>query len=685
MNSHSTTAKALDPVLLEILGNKFASVTEEMCLTLQRTGRTLYVKETADFVCALAGLDGRFFAYPRSIGVSGFVGLECMPTIEAAIANFGALEPGDVILTNDPYLSKGLSTHLPDLHMIEPYFHEGKIVAYGWCFVHSSDVGGRVASSISPTNTEIYQEGLRIPPLKLMKRGKMTLEVKLFLDLNSRTPEANMGDVRAMLASLTTGRRRIEQMLGQHGPDQMTAAQDELMAYAAGKAEAVLRQIPEGRYSFSDYLDDDATSRIPVRLSVAVEIKNGKVHLDFTGTDPQVAAAMNIPSCGRPHAWLTLRMLALVQTLDRSAPLNAGLLRPLTITAPKGSLVNPEEPAATGVRHAAAIRVNDILNGAFGLALPDVLPAAASGTVIPIVMSEPKPSGGRMVQVIEPLIGGTGGRKGHDGIDGRDSGISNLANNPVESVEAELGVEVLHYGLRPDSSGAGQWRGGCGMELSFRVLTDGSHILARGMERMLFRPWGQAGGFPGSPGSLVVNEGCPRERRLGKIDVLEVEAGDIVTFRTPGAGGWGDPMKRDPFAVLRDVQAGFVTVDFARRIYGVALVDGALDEEATQALRAGAMANDGTDFGPERNNWDGIFATGQMDRLNAALIAMPLSRRQGRRREIFETVLADLPSSFPRTPASGPHLEAAIKRLETCLSTIEIEPESRLNPNGETS
>ncbi|WP_109463855.1 hydantoinase B/oxoprolinase family protein [Albibacillus kandeliae] len=661
---------SLDPVLLEILGNKFASVTEEMCLTLQRTGRTLYVKETADFACALAGLDGRFFAYPRSIGVSGFVGLECLPAIEAVIEVQGALEPGDVILTNDPYRSTGLATHLPDLHMIEPYFHEGEIVAYGWCFVHCSDVGGRVPSSISPVNTEIFQEGLRIPPVKLMRRGEMSPEVRLFLDANSRTPDANMGDIRAMLASLATGRRRVAQMLGQHGQAELTAAQEALMSYAAGKAEAVLRQMPEGRYSFSDYLDDDAASRLPVRLSVTVEIKDGSVHLDFTGTDPQVATAMNIPSCGRPHAWLTLRMLALVQTLDRSAPLNAGLLRPLSIHTPLGTLVNPEEPAATGVRHAAAIRVNDILNGAFGLALPDVLPAAASGTVIPIVMSEPKPAGGRMVQVIEPLIGGTGARRGHDGVDGRDSGISNLANNPVETVEAELGVEVLHYGLRPDSGGAGQWRGGCGMELSFRVLTDGSHVLGRGMERLLFRPWGQAGGQPGQPGSLVINEGHPREHRLGKIDVLEVKSGDIVTFRTPGAGGYGDPMQRAPEAVLADVEAGFVTADHARRAYGVALCDGQIDHEATAALRKGAATNAGTVFGPERDTWDGIFAPELMDRLNAALLALPLSRRQSRRREIFETVLADLPSSFPRLPASDTQRETAIRRLETCLSTI---------------
>ena len=669
-----------DAVLLEILGNKFASATEEMCLTLQRTGRTLYVKETADFACALAGADGRFFAYPRSIGVSGFVGLECLPAIEAVEATFGKLEPHDVILTNDPYRSTGLSTHLPDLHMIEPYFHEGRIVAYGWCFVHCSDVGGRVPSSISPVNTEIFQEGLRIPPMKLMRRGEMVPEVRLFLDANSRTPEANIGDIRAMMAALATGRRRIERMVQQHGSECVVDAQSDLMAYAEGKARAVLMGVPEGVYRFSDYLDDDAQSRLPVRLNMTLTVEKGEVHLDFTGTDPQVATAMNIPSCGRPHAWLTLRVLALVQTLDPSAPLNAGLLRVLRITVPSGSLVNPKEPAATGVRHAAAIRVNDLLNGAFGLALPDVMPAAASGTVIPIVMSEPRADGGRTVQVIEPLIGGTGARRGHDGIDGRDSGISNLANNPAETVEAELGVEILTYALRPDSGGAGQWRGGCGLELSFRILTDGTDILGRGMERLVFRPWGQAGGGPGLSGALVVNEGMPRERRLGKIDVLTVDADDIVTFRTPGAGGWGDPLQRDPAAVLADIEGGFVTVKAAREIYGVVLRAESVDLEATRARRAEMAAGRpagaayATDFGPERDAWDAVFEPGLMDRLNAVLLGLPLSRRHPLRTRIFERVLESLPTQFPRSAGTAGQRETALNHLKRALDQLDDDP-----------
>jgi len=657
----------LDSVTLAILGNKLAAVSEEMCLTLQRTGRTLYVKETADFACALAGLDGRFFAYPRSIGVSGFVGLECLPTIEAV----GPLEPGDVILTNDPYRSVGLSTHLPDLHMIEPYFHDGKIIAYGWCFVHCSDVGGRVPSSISPVNTEIFQEGLRIPPVKLMKRGTMTPEVRLFLDANSRTPDANLGDIRAMLAALTAGRRRFEQTIAQHGVEAVATSAKDLIAYAAQKAHTVLKRVPEGTYSFSDYLDDDAATRLPVRVALAATFKDGTVHLDFTGTDPQVATAMNIPSLGRPHAWLTLRILALVNTLDPTTPLNAGLLDPVRITAPEGSLVNPQEPAATGVRHAAAIRVNDVLNGALGKALPDVMPAASSGTVIPVVMAEPNGRGGRRVQVVEPMIGGTGARFGRDGVDGRDSGISNLANNPVETVEAEMGVEITTYALRPDSGGAGQWRGGCGMELTFRILTDDTNVLGRGMERLLFRPWGSNGGKPGALAELIVNRGRKDERRLGKIDVLTVNAGDTVTFLTPGAGGWGDPARRDPQAVLRDVTNGFVSLDGAKAEYGVVIRDGAVDVKATEKQRAQiAASNEANSQGPERERWDAVFTAPMMDRINRALVALPGAARQRRRHEMFQSVLSSLPEDFPRSGAGDAAMKMAREKLKAVADSF---------------
>ncbi len=654
----------LDPLTLEILGNKLAAASEEMCLTLQRVGRTLYVKETADFACALAGLDGRFFAYPRSIGVSGFVGLDCLPTIKAV----GELEPGDVIFTNDPYRSSGLSTHLPDLHVIAPCFHEGRIVAYAWAFVHCSDVGGRVPSSISPTNSEIYQEGLQVPPLKLVRRGEIDPVVELLFRANSRTPDANMGDIRAMLAAMEVGRKRVERVIAQHGAADFLAAQDDLRDYAEARARAALAGLPDGAWRFEDYLDSDVVSDLPVRLAVTVRLEGGGITIDFTGTDPQLAAAMNIPSAGLVHPWLTLRVMAMVATIDPTVPLNAGLQRPIRMIAPEGTVVNPVRPAAVGVRHAACVRVNDLINGALGQAAPHVMTAANSGMIVPVVVAEPDGRGGRNVQVIEPMTGGTGARFGADGTDGRDPSISNLANNPVETVEAELAVEIERYALRQDSAGPGQWRGGAGLELTFRIGAEGSMVLARGMERAVFRPWGMAGGAPGAPAELtILRQDAPAEA-LTRIDVLELKAGDRVRLSTAGAGGYGHPYDREPAQVLEDVAQGLVSSEAAARDYGVVVVHGAVDEAATAARRATRVPLDGN--GPERTRWQAVFGAGDMTRFTAALAALPLARRQPVRRAVYDAVLALLPAGFPTVDAPQHALAAARTRLATELDAI---------------
>ncbi|MCG5214899.1 hydantoinase B/oxoprolinase family protein [Streptosporangium sp. KLBMP 9127] len=658
----------LDPVTLEIVGNRLGALTEEMCLTLQRTSRSLYVKETADFCCALAGVDGGFAAYPRGIGVSGFVGLNCLTAVRAA----GPLEPGDVIITNDPYRSGGLATHLTDIQLIEPYFHDGEIVGYGWAFIHCSDIGGRVPSSLSPTNDEIYQEGLQIPPVKLVRAGRPNHDVELLLSANSRTPEANLGDIRAMLAALRTGRERLAGVIAQHGVRTLLTAQDDLIDYTARKASAALSRLGEGTHRFVDYLDDDAVSRVPVRLSVTATLAAGRLHLDFTGTDPQVAAAFNIATLGTAHAWITTRVLALICTLDPDIALNAGLMRPISVTVPEGSLVNPVRPAAVGVRHAAASRVNDAVGGALGLAAPDVLPAASSGLVVPVVVAE-HTHAGQNVQVLEPMVGGTGARLGSDGVDGRDSGISNLSNNPVETVETEIGVEILRYGLRRDSGGAGRWRGGCGLELTFRVLGDNSRLLARGLERLCFRPWGAVGGRPGAPTELIVDPGTPRERRHLKIDVLPLERGSVVTLLTSGAGGYGDPLLRDPAAVLRDVERGVVSIKAAASDYGVII------EESAGVLTLGAPARPvtpegggpGSEFGPERVAWESVFDVESVDRLVAGLFALPHADRSPRRTAVYAAALRHLPDDFPRTPAAPDRVRISRQALTDEILKLE--------------
>lgn len=629
-----------DPMLLEILSNKAIATAEEMGYALQRTGRTLYVKETADFGTALVKPDGKFFAYPAAIGVSGFIDLDCGPSIRAV----KDLAPGDVIVTNHPYASEGLATHTPDVHLIQPYFHEGKIICYGWSFIHITDVGGAVPSSISPRSREVYQEGFLIPPMKLVRAGEMNPDFLTLFLANCRTPDTNLGDIRAMLAALEVGRRRVMEMIAQHGLQTIVTAQHDIIEYTALRARAALRRLADGRYEFWDYLDDDLVTGIPLRIRLALTVKDGEAWIDYTGTDPQVMAAYNIPTGGRRHPWLTLKMVHFISTLDPTIPLNEGIFSPVHVHAPSGTIVNPTFPAATGVRHAAAIRVNETLAGALSKAAPDLLPACNGGVTIPVVLAEPTGANGqRNVIVVEPMIGGMGARKGHDGVDGRDSSISNLANNPLETVEGDAAIEVIDYAIRPDSGGAGQWRGGAGLVLTFRVLIEGAQVLGRGMERFRFQPYGAAGGRPGKSARTVLNLGGNDERELGKVDLLELKAGDVVTVMTPGGGGWGDPYRRDPAAVLSDLRRGFITAEAALRDYGVVMSGDAVDERATSARRADAREAAGAfSFGLERDAWERVFDDARMNALIGALAGLPVSARQQERRRIMLAVVPEL-------------------------------------------
>jgi N-methylhydantoinase B len=627
---------SLDPVLLEILRNKLTAITEEMGITLQRTGRTLYVKETADFGTAIADLQGKFFAFPVGIGVAGFVDLDVSTTVAAV----GEVAPGDVIVTNHPYASGGLCTHTPDLQLVRPYFHDGEVVGYGWSFVHSADVGGKVPSSVSPTNTEAYQEGLLIPPMKILREGEFNEDFLLLYRSNVRTPDINLGDIKAMMAALEVGQRRVEEVIQRHGLATFMQAQSDLMDYAEAKARDAFRHIPDGSYDFWDYLDDDAFSQVPVRIQVNMTVNDGRIHLDYTGSEPQTLGPFNVVTLGRSHPWVTLRLLAFAVTRDPTCPVNAGVFRNVTVELPEGSVLNPVFPAASGIRTASGVRCYDVLNGALSKALPEFMPAAPGGNIVPIVLVEPPhPDGRRPVTVVQFVVGATGGRQGRDGTDARDPSFSNMANNPIETVEAEAAVRVHDYGIRTDSGGPGRWRGGAGQTIRFEVLRDGCQLLARGLERLRFPPWGASGGQPSRITRIVLNPGTRGERDLGKLDVVSVNRGDVVLALMSGAGGYGDPHERDPQAALRDVQLGLVSVEGARRDYGVAIVDGTVDEAATAALRDAEPGNvSGFHFGDERAAWEAVFDTGRTRALHERLANLPAHERQLRRHALFRAL-----------------------------------------------
>ncbi len=659
---------AFDPVLLEILQTQMQAATEEMAITLARTARSTYVKDAADFATALANTDGKFFAYPASMGVSGFLDLDCGVAIRA----IPDLEPGDVIITNHPYLSGGLSTHMPDLQLIKPYFHEGRIICFGWDFIHSADIGGGVPSSISPRFTELFQEGLQIPPIKLVKRGEMNRDFEAIYRANCRVPDLNMGDIKAMLAALTVGERRVADLIARHGAEVFTEAQAATVTYASEKARAVQRRIPDGKYAFWDYMDDDYATSIPIRIRCEMTVRDGHVHLDFTGSDPQVIAAYNVPTGGIRHPWLTLKLMHLIGSYDPTAPLNYGLFENISVHVPKGTVLNPEFPAAVGVRHATAIRINDAVVGAIATALPGLIPAPSGGTVVPTVIAEQDPeTGSRSVVVIQSLVGGTGARQGGDGVDGRDSGLANLYNTPLERSEADTGVVIETYGLRPDSGGAGQWRGGTGLEMRVFIKSAGTAVLGRGLERFVFRPWGVAGGAPGAVCRVILNHGLPGERDLGKLDMYVAEAGDRVTILTAGGGGFGDPFARAASAVLRDVVAGFVSVEAAGRDYGVVIRAGAVDTAATQERRALRPDRPAFDFGPERAAWERVFDDKTLCALSETLLKLPATIRAQTRRALIEEAVPGLsnvaqdglPAIMSDPGAIRARLDAAVKAL----------------------
>ena len=633
----------LDPVTIEIFFHKFTAITEEMAITLQRSARTTYVKEAGDFGTALATPEGRFFAYPNFLGVSGFLDSNVGPMI----SKIDSLQPGDVIITNHPYESEGLATHMPDLHLVRPIFHNEHIVAYAWDFIHSADIGGGVPSSISPKFTDLFQEGLQIVPMKIVKAGVLNEDFLNFYRANCRTPDVNLGDINAMLAALRVAEKRILGLIEQHGVSTLLQAQKDLVEYAGLKALNVQKTIPNGTYEFWDYLDDDYNSNIPVRVRCKMVVKDGLVHLDFTGSDPQVDAAYNIPTGGKRHPWLTLKLMHFIFSNDRSIPLNHGVFNNVTVEAPFGTIVNPEPPAAVGIRSATAIRLNEALVGAMTQAQMGLMPAPSGGIMIPSVLVEQdSKTGARQVMVLQSLVGGTGARQGADGVDGRDSSLANQRNTPIEKTEEEAAAKITEYALRKDSGGPGEWRGGTGVVFSVRIAKDGSSVLGRGMERFVFRPWGIAGGKPGERARVVVNLGLPNEKELGKLDIFNAEPGDIVTIMTPGGGGFGDPLKRPQEKVLEDVLFGYVSEKSALEDYGVVIQDGNIQKSQTREMREKKRylksENKTYNFGPERDAWEQVFDDNKMCELNSLLMQLGTSVRSKRRADVFYAVIPNL-------------------------------------------
>ncbi len=613
----------------EVMRNRFAALVEEASIILYRTAHTTFIKQTQDYQCAMCTVKGEVFAYPRYNGVATLVGHSLAPAIDAiGIEN---MAPGDVILTNDPFSTDGVCTHMPDIFVLRPIFHEGVLQCFSWAFAHVSDIGGAVPSSISPLFTEIFQEGLRLRPVKLYKAGVLNEELLSIIHDNCRIPDETWGDIKAMCSALASMDKRIMEICDRYGVDELRAGIDDVLDYAETKAREVITNLPDGSWEFSDYLE--VVEGQPMMLHCTMTVKGSDVTLDFSGSAPQVQAACNFVTGAAPHPALVRCFVAFLLTSAPDVPMNGGIVRPITATAPKGSIMNAEYPAACGNRAAAYTRIYDLVLGCLNQAVPGGI-AAGGGSQAAIIAASVSDRRTRKpkVSVIQPLIGGSGGRKGVDGIDAIDTPFGFLRSNPIESVEQEMPILVRRFGLMTDSFGPGKWRGGAALEIEMESRELEATFSVRGCDRFTFQPWGVAGGEAGNCG-----QGRKNGEPISLIQMQKLGRGDRLYLRSPAGGGFGDPFERDPQAVLADVVEGLLTPEAALRDYGVAIRDLAVDSVATAKAREGRQAREGIfNFGARRRSYEETWPTAATIALSNGLLEAPSGMRNALRNWVVE-------------------------------------------------
>jgi N-methylhydantoinase B len=638
-------------VTLQIMGNHLRAAAENMAYTLYRTAHSTFVKETEDFTTQITDAAGMCVAVPMDLGATWYPGIN----YGRAMAMVPDYEPGDIAFTNDPY-SGYLATHVPDLHMWKPIFHDGELVCFACGHIHNTDMGGAVPASLSRALTEVHQEGIRFPPMKLYRRGELNEELLRVMLLNVRKPEQNRGDLKAFIGALNTGERKIRAMIDKFGVPRLKQGLGMLLDYAEHQAREVLASIPDGEYFFADYADEDAVNGNPCRVALTLRISGDSAVMDFTGSDPQLTSALNVPTGGDPHHTLLLvGVYYVLCTLNPRIVLNAGLTRPFTCIVPEGTVLNPHPPAAVGMRSLTCGRLRSLIFGAFGLAVPDRMPAAPAGSSsIVNVMTTDNRTHRSVLAAVNPIVGGAGGMPHRDGTNGSGADAAYLKNTPVEITEAEVPIQILRYGLLPDSGGAGRWRGGLATAMDFRVFAPNTRITARNRDRSRFRAWGILGGGPGAPSDFILNPGGNRERVLGNTDTVTMEPGDVIHIHSPGGGGRGDPLDREPERVALDVQRGYVSLGAAEAAYGVVVREGAVDAAATDTLRASRRGNGAQPhfaYGPERDAHEAVWTEDAYDQLTRLLAALPVHWRFFVKTKMFEA-MADDAQDVPRVFAT---------------------------------
>ena len=525
----------VDPVSLEVFKNLFISVAEEMGVALQRTAYSANIKERRDFSCGVFDPQGQMVAQAAHLPVH----LGAMPaSVQAALEKFhGGLRSRDIVILNDPYLG---GTHLPDISMLAPvYVGDKKKQLAGFVSNrgHHADVGGMTPGSL-PLSTELYQEGMIIPPIKLARGGRLNQEVIELICRNSRTAHERKGDLAAQVGSIRVGQRRLQEIVARYSLAEALEHMAALLDYSERLTRQAIQGIPDGTYRALDYMDDDGISQEPVPIAVAITVAGERMTIDFTGTAGQRPGCINAPRAVTVSACLYVVRCV----VGRAAPANQGCLRPVKIVLPPGTLLSPEpQHGVAGGNVETSQRVTDVLLAAMAQALPHLIPAASQGTMNNLLIGGHDSGRDRPFVYYETIAGGMGARPTKDGISGIHTHMTNTMNTPIEALEFAFPLRLKRYALRRGSEGQGKYRGGDGVVRDVEFLSPARVTVLS--ERRRFAPPGYHGGHHGQPGENVLFRGGYEEVKLAGKETLDVAPGDVLSIRTPGGGGWGEPEK----------------------------------------------------------------------------------------------------------------------------------------------
>lgn len=558
-----------DPITMQVIRYALEQVADEMGYTLVRTARSTIIKEIKDIACAVFDRHGNTCAQAHHAPML-LTGFEL--GMRALIEHYseGELDDGDIIVFNDPYRG---GQHVMDLVTFAPVKLDGKLIGFVGNIAHHTDMGGAAPGGTAGGLTEIYLEGLRLPFVKLYKKGAEDRELFGILANNIRVPDKTLGDIRAQASANFVGARRLKEVFAKYSPPVVQKCLDMLLDGSEARIRAALKELPDDTYSGVDWVDDDGFSDDPIRLQVNIHKQGDAALIDFDGTSPQVKGNINCP-IATVHAAV---YYALIAVLDPHVPPNSGCYRPFTVRAEEGLIVNPRMPAAVGARTNTSQKITEAMLLALSRAVPERVMAGSHGQITNCGFSGYYPHSGKRFVYIDIQGGGAGARPAKDGRDGQDSHLARFKNTPVEAVELEYPVRVECYQLIPDSGGAGKQRGALGIRRDIRILID-EVTWARYGDRQKFAPFGLFGGKEGGMGQFVLNPGTPEERVAKSKGLDMLKAGEVVSLRLPGAGGYGDPKERHLPALLRDVRDGKVSLEAARRSYGVEITAEMLED-----------------------------------------------------------------------------------------------------------